>query len=294
MKAILLLALFAAAYAHEEHPVSHQMVETIRQHATTWEAMEPHENPFYDWTVEEIKGMLGCDLTPIDGVNFPASPEPVEGELASSYDFRTTGCANGVQDQGRCGSCWAFGSTEALADRFCKAGNKQLHDLSSQYQVSCDRANYGCQGGYLDKATDFLVHTGTTAETCNHYKSGAQGKTGTCPTKCDDGSSLKMYKCKTRVHPRTTSAIKKEIQDNGPVETGFTVYQDFMSYKSGVYRHTTGSSLGGHAIKVIGWGSDHWIAQNSWGTSWGEKGYFRIGYGECGFEAQMYACTPLL
>lgn len=41
---------------------------------------------------------------------------------------------------------------------------------------------------------------------------------------------------------------------NGPVQTKFTVYADFMNYKSGVYRHVTGAMEGGHAVKIIGWG----------------------------------------
>jgi len=79
---------------------------------------------------------------------------------------------------------------------------------------------------------------------------------------------------------RGVSAIQGAIYSNGPIETGFTVYEDFMTYKSGIYHHITGSMLGGHAVKIVGWGTEndtpYWIIQNSWGTSWGEKGYFRM------------------
>jgi len=65
-----------------------------------------------------------------------------------------------------------------------------------------------------------------------------------------------------------------------------------MSYKSGVYTHVTGSALGGHAIKVVGWGvtkdakkTPYWIVANSWNTSWGKDGYFWMGMnGSCNFE----------
>jgi len=64
------------------------------------------------------------------------------------------------------------------------------------------------------------------------------------------------------------------------METGFTVYEDFMSYKSGIYHHVSGEVAGGHAVKMIGWGNeggvDYWICANSWGPEWGEKGFFRI------------------
>ena len=62
--------------------------------------------------------------------------------------------------------------------------------------------------------------------------------------------------------------------------SAFTVYEDFLTYKSGVYQHQTGSALGGHAIKTIGWGTqdgeDYWLCVNSWNNTWGDKGLFKI------------------
>lgn len=82
----------------------------------------------------------------------------------------------------------------------------------------------------------------------------------------------------------------------GPMETGFTVYSDFMSYRGGIYKHTTGYMQGGHAVKMIGWGTEngtkYWLIANSWGTSWGEGGLFRIAEGECGVDQSVWACTP--
>jgi cathepsin B len=74
------------------------------------------------------------------------------------------------------------------------------------------------------------------------------------------------------------------------------VYGDFYNYKSGIYTLTSGMYYGAHAVKVIGWGSsngvNYWIAQNSWGTSWGESGFFRIAFGQVQFDQAMYTCTP--
>jgi len=86
-----------------------------------------------------------------------------------------------------------------------------------------------------------------------------------------------------------------ELATNGPVESAFTVYADFVHYKSGVYSHQTGEPLGGHAIKVIGYGTengtDYWLVQNSWTTTWGDGGYFKIKRGddECGIEDSFTA-----
>ena len=87
--------------------------------------------------------------------------------------------------------------------------------------------------------------------------------------------------------------IKKELMENGPIQTGFNVYEDFMHYKSGVYEFTHGKKLGGHAVKIVGWGvengKEYWIAQNSWGVEWGEMGFFRIKFGECMFDSNGFA-----
>lgn len=77
--------------------------------------------------------------------------------------------------------------------------------------------------------------------------------------------------------------------------SAFSVYEDFLSYKSGVYKHVSGSMLGGHAISIIGWGTesgtDYWLVRNSWNTDWGANGYFKIARGvdECGIEDEVVA-----
>jgi cathepsin B len=80
------------------------------------------------------------------------------------------------------------------------------------------------------------------------------------------------------------------------METGFNVYADFMSYKAGIYVHTSGALEGGHAVKVLGWGTEnganYWLCANSWGPNWGEKGFFRIKQGQCGIDSDLYACDP--
>jgi len=77
---------------------------------------------------------------------------------------------------------------------------------------------------------------------------------------------------------------------NGPLAVAFTVYADFPTYTSGVYTHTEGSALGGHAVAMLGWGTengkDYWLIKNSWSAKWGDAGFFKIkrGVDECGIE----------
>jgi cathepsin B len=116
------------------------------------------------------------------------------------------------------------------------------------------------------------------------------------------------------------AAIQTEIMTHGPVEAAFTVYEDFLAYKTGVYTHTSGQALGGHAIRILGWGVENgtpfWEVANSWNEDWGNQGtcsvnllfcfscenshmcagYFRIARGsdECGIESGVVAGEPSL
>ena len=78
------------------------------------------------------------------------------------------------------------------------------------------------------------------------------------------------------------------------------MYEDFLHYKSGVYIHKHGSGLGGHAIRILGWGVEdgvkYWLCANSWNTDWGDNGYFKILRGEnhLGIEDEVVAGIPKL
>jgi len=98
------------------------------------------------------------------------------------------------------------------------------------------------------------------------------------------------------VTARGIENIQKAIMAGGPMEVAFTVYTDFENYAGGIYHHVTGGMAGGHAVKVVGWGSEsgvnYWKIANSWNPYWGEKGYFRIKFGEGGIDDQAIASDP--
>jgi len=125
-----------------------------------------------------------------------------------------------------------------------------------------------------------------------------------CPTQCDASSTASYNDFKQDRYTfdgqvlsvdSNADAIAEEIMTNGPVEAAFTVFSDFENYVSGIYHATSQESVGGHAIKLVGWGVEngvkYWKVQNSWNPFWGEKGYFRIrrGVDECGIEDQVVA-----
>lgn len=85
--------------------------------------------------------------------------------------------------------------------------------------------------------------------------------------------------------------------NNGPMMVGMAVYEDFLNYESGVYEYIVGKQVGGHAIKLIGWGTSedgsiYWLCQNQWNTTWGEGGYVKIKEGNVGLDSMVLGCIP--
>ena len=89
--------------------------------------------------------------------------------------------------------------------------------------------------------------------------------------------------------------IKQFIMEGGPCEAAFTVYSDFENYDTGIYHHVTGKAVGGHAVRIVGWGVEkgvkYWKVANSWNKYWGESGFFRIQVGDGDLEAGCIASS---
>ncbi|KAL9653872.1 hypothetical protein ABK040_012932 [Willaertia magna] len=192
----------------------------------------------------------------------------------------------------------AFSSTTTLSDRFCIASKGRVNVLlSPEFMLNCNYINGACTGGNLYYAYRFLTDIGVPADFCTPYTSYYGFNSGTCPTNCTNGKEerLELYRSKHfELLSNDENEIKMSILSSGPVQGGFDVYEDFYSYKSGVYSHLTGQYVGRHAVRVVGWGVDQtnnlpfWIIANSWGSSWGEGGFFRMkrGNDECGIESE--------
>ena len=92
--------------------------------------------------------------------------------LPEAFDSRVAwpGCIGPIRNQGQCGSCWAFGAVESLADRTCIASGGSVNiTLSAESLLQCDTADEGCNGGYLDNAWEGLVSRGALEESCDPY-----------------------------------------------------------------------------------------------------------------------------
>ncbi|CAI9094914.1 OLC1v1030745C1 [Oldenlandia corymbosa var. corymbosa] len=217
------------------------------------------------------------------------------------------------KDQGHCGSCWAFGAVESLSDRFCIQFGMNISLSVNDLLACCGfMCGDGCDGGYPLAAWRYFVHHGVVTDECDPYfddtgcsHPGCEPAypTPKCIRKCVKENLLwrnsKHYGVKAYRISSDPNSIMAEVYTNGPVEVAFTVYEDFAHYKSGVYKHTTGDVMGGHAVKLIGWGTtsegqDYWLLANQWNRGWGDDGYFKIrrGTNECGIEQDVVAGTP--
>ncbi|CAL8313133.1 unnamed protein product [Lota lota] len=321
----LLLSALSVTWAKPRLPLlSVQMIDVVNESNTTWKAGQN----FHNVDMSFVKSLFG---TLLNGPRLPEVMHSVEGlRLPSSFDSREQwpNCPTiqQIRDQGRCGSCWAFGAVEAMSDRLCiqTEGNVSVEISAEDLLSCCNECSIGCLGGYPTAAWQYWIKTGLvtgglydskvgclpyTIAPCESHVNGSRppctiDPIPKCTMQCIDGYPIPYQKDKHMGKqaysvPSNPEQIMAELYHNGPVEAAFVLFEDFLLYKSGVYQRITGEFLGGHAIKILGWGEEngtpYWLAANSWTTDWGEKGFFKIkrGKNECGIEAFIVAGTPL-
>jgi C1A family cysteine protease len=215
------------------------------------------------------------------------------GAYPAAFDWRNAGGSNfvtPVRDQGGCGSCVAFGVVGTIESNYQIARNDPNSgvDLSEAQLFYCYGAQDGAtcgSGWWPDNAYKYVVTDGITLEQYFPYTAGDQA----CNVQAGGDMALLFP---SSYHTISDVAQMKDwLANHGPLSTCFTVYDDFFYYRSGVYTPTTNQVAGGHCVTVVGYDDNggFWIAKNSWGTGWGESGLFCIAYGQCGFDAEMWA-----
>jgi len=220
--------------------------------------------------------------------------------IPTSFDSRTKwpNCIHPILDDELCNAGWAFAASETLSDRFCIVTNGKTNVvLSPQYLILCDISyDDRCSFGSADSVWNFMKTYGIPTAKCLPFH--ILNTDEVCPNSCSFGDEFYFYKAASVNSFNGTAAIQAEILANGPVEATLDLYQDFLSYKGGIYKHAIGVPFGYTSVKLIGWGnqngSNYWIAANSWGTRWGLQGYFYIAFGQCGIDKQAVAGAPYI
>lgn len=309
-KLVALAALVAAATAAPQvHKSLQEAADYVNAANNGWTAVNPVDR---FGSLEDVATVCGtwtpghpkynASRAPVGDADLnPAADIPAEFD--SKVNWANCSVMKKVRDQSSCGSCWAFGSTEAFEERRCAAGLGDV-EFSVQDTAGCCKGIFcgmsqGCNGGQPSAALQWMTKTGVvtggdytdigSGSSCEPYELKPcahhvppSSKYPTCPSseysvKCSETCSEAKYG-KTYHNDKTKGArafslttvkgMQTSIMQEGPLAVAFTVYSDFPTYKSGVYKHTSGQALGGHAVEMVGWGTengeDYWLVKNSW------------------------------
>ncbi|MDQ1613462.1 MAG: hypothetical protein QOG00_3393 [Pyrinomonadaceae bacterium] len=250
----------------------------------TWEAAPTELSAL---SLEEQKAHLGLE---VDKKELQATERAIAAaeELSSlsaaafsappSVDWRNNGgnFVTSVKNQLSCGSCVSFGTLGTIEARFnikCKTPG-QNRDYAEAYLFYCGCGNCCGTGWNFAPALDFCKNKGILQETQFPYTPGNQP--------CKAGLPAPTLKIDSWAAIMPVADRKNALATKGPLVAGLAVYQDFMSYKTGVYKHVSGPLVGYHAVSCIGYDDVQkcWICKNSWGPGWGDSGFFKMGYGQ--------------
>ena len=250
----------------------------------------------YDWVaadnqVARLHNELGWYAPgPAESIDFSAEFAPYipissTKDLPVAFDWRDIDGENYVpspKNQLSCGSCWAFATTGPveIAIAYAEGWVDPHFDLSEQQLVSCSSAGTCASGGLTTGSFKFAQQTGLVPEKCFKYTGTDHTTCGEiCPEWHDEVYKIDDWQL-VSIAGFSVDDIKEAILQ-APVAASLVIYEDFYNYSSGVYENTKWIPQGLHAVTLIGWedANSCWIAKNSWGGSWGEKGFFKIKWG---------------
>jgi len=296
----------AASSAENERSFSMIVDEINSNPASTWRAVMPNDRDMLR-ALDLIGGFkeLSADYV----LPRTKTADEYDSEAPDDFDARTAWpqCPSirGIRDQCACGACFAFGALEAFEDRICIHLGRNV-TLSAEDIISCHTdENMSCQGGNPIAVWEGIFAgksegDGAIQESCYPYElptcpCNHHSITSSLPSCPEEGTLstptcdfMKKFSCEDEgifraesAHLIPTANMEQELSQNGPITVAFTVYDDFLTYSSGVYAHgPNAKALGGHSVKIIGYGVEnsvkYWTVANSWNAEWGDGGFFKI------------------
>jgi C1A family cysteine protease len=258
------------------------LISQIQQANARWTAGETSMTSLAD---QDRKVRLGVVVNQASLTAILASAAPPEApNFAPEVDWRNR---NGnhvppVEDQGNCGSCVSF-CTCAVVSSMGSIETGTMVDLSEADLHFCSSHGANCGGWWPSDALESVRVRGVADEAEFPYGSAGVPNPHCATTPDRDSRAVKITQ-----HGAITdvTARKNYLSNNGPCSAVLTVYADFYAYTGGVYHHVSGAVEGLHCVEVIGYSESQnsWICKNSWGTGWGNSGFFMIAYGECDID----------
>lgn len=220
-------------------------------------------------------------------------------DLPERYDWRDQGAITRVSDQGNCGACYAFAAAGNFESAILIDGGP-TYDFSENNIKECEwwsiNSSIGsCSGGNASMVASFLSQSGTALETCDPY----DPHNVTCKDGCPYITTVTGWLQISGGDMAPTSAIKDYVYNYGPMFTAMIAANgsgwpgEFSGYDGSYTLYYTGPGSYDHAVMIVGWddtlshagGQGAWIVKNSWGTEWGDSGFFYIAYGSAGIGA---------
>jgi len=240
-----------------------------------------------DWSEDEYRRLLG--YKPELRLGARKEPEMLDtSNLKDDINWVTQGAVTAVKNQGQCGSCWAFSTTGSIEGAEFLHGTKMLTSLSEQNLVDCSKENDACKGGLMDRAFSYVESHPLMKESDYPY-TGHHSFFSRCKYESSKGvGHVKGYK---DVASKNVDQMKAALAI-GPVSVAVEADKSvFQSYRSGVITSSACGKKLDHGVLAVGMGTedgtDYFLVKNSWGASWGDKGYLKIGQNDvCGILDQ--------
>lgn len=226
-------------------------------------------------------------LSAIQSKNLPPPSTPFDETLSKNipneWDWRVSNTVSEIQDQGKCGSCWAFAAVSAIEQKVALKHNK-LYKFSEQQLVDCVRKSMGCRGGYMDSAYEYVIRNRLAQSTSYPY-------TGSGNRVCTVGrKGILQIRGYGWVRPTVSPQSLQNLASQHVLSIGINANQAFRFYKSGIFNGPCEQSIN-HAVNIVGYTSNFWIIRNSWGKDWGENGYMKLSRTNgfiCGIERMVH------
>jgi Pyruvate/2-oxoacid:ferredoxin oxidoreductase delta subunit len=193
-------------------------------------------------------------------------------DLPATFDWRTKVQLAPIENQGNCGACWSFCTTATFQD--VKRIFGETEDLSEQYLLSCaNPTEWSCNGGFFGHDAHKSPRGAVLASEYPYT-----GTDSACKSGLNYRWKLTSWAYLPGGETPTVNDIKAAIYKYGPISIGVAADSSFSNYSGGIFQGSGSTSLN-HAVNLVGWGTDHWILRNSWGSGWGENGFMRIKFG---------------
>lgn len=282
MRIILMLGLALSSFSTLAAVNVNVINDQIARENARWVAKSNRVSELPD---AQIKKMMGNNEKIITHVDY--SDVYKNSVSYESLDWRNVNGTNWlgpVLNQGNCGSCVAFAAIGTLEAQISIATGASF--LKPQFST---QALFACGGGSCDRgwipatAASYVKRNGVIDNACAPYTMGSDGKDVTCSNFCQNQTG-RTYQVAGTYNPTgflNSNAQKvKDALKKGPLITSMTVYEDFLTYSSGIYKAVSKKSVGGHAVSIVGYNDQerYWIVRNSWGADWGENGFVRISW----------------